>query len=167
MISSSDNGDTSGCRRGTREAPGGEGPFRLTSAEAGDAGAIAALERVCFQDPWPEDLIERLWERFTVIRDGAGAVRGYLALSWVLDEGNIDNIAVAPGYRRRGLADALVTDALRRGRAMGLSCVTLEVRASNTAAIQLYAKHGFARIGCRRGYYERPREDAVIMMRTI
>ena len=142
-------------------------PLRPEPAAPGDAAAIAAIERMCFPDPWPEELIERLQERFTVIRDGVGAVRGYLALSWVLDEGNIDNIAVSPAFRRRGLADALVADALRRGRGLGLSCVTLEVRASNTAALRLYEKHGFARIGCRRGYYERPREDAVIMMRTI
>ena len=125
--------------------------------------AVAALEKLCFPaDPWPGDLIRRLADRFTVAAEG-GAVAGYLVLSSVLDEGSIDDIAVAPPYRRHGIADALVHDAVCRARADGLSTLTLEVRASNLAAVRLYEKHGFAEVGRRRNYYEKPREDAILM----
>ena len=125
--------------------------------------AIAALERLCFPaDPWPEDLLSRLRERITAAV-GDGAVLGYLVFSSVLDEGSIDNIAVAPEARRRGIADALVSDAAGRARAAGLSFITLEFRASNGPAIALYEKHGFREAGRRRSYYEKPREDAILM----
>lgn len=125
--------------------------------------AIAALERVCFPaEPWPEDMIGRMADNFTVAAE-EGAVLGYLALSSVLDEGNIDNVAVAPEYRRRGIADALLIDVIRRARERGLSFLTLEVRAGNDPAIRLYEKYGFQPVGRRKNYYEKPREDAIIM----
>ena len=142
--------------------------MEIVKAGAGHLGAIAALEKVCFpRDPWPEDLIARLGDRFTVALDGDGGVAGYLVLSTVLDEGAIDNVAVAPAYRRRGIGDALVADALARGRALGLAFITLEVRASNAPAIALYERHGFRQVGRRKNYYEKPREDAVLMRAVL
>ena len=126
--------------------------------------AIAALERVCFPaDPWPADLIARWIARYTVALDDEGAVIGFLVLSTVLDEGSVDNVAVAPSHRRGGVADALVADAIRRAKEKELSFLTLEVRASNTPAIRLYEKHGFREAGHRKNYYEKPREDAILM----
>ena len=141
--------------------------MKIRQADENDIAEIAAIEAECFSDPWPADMIVRLLPRFTVAADDGGAVMGYLALSTVLDEGNIDNIAVAPAHRRRGAADDLVSDALARGRGMGLAFVSLEVRASNLPAIRLYEKHGFAAVGRRKSYYERPREDAIIMTRIL
>ena len=83
-------------------------------------------------------------------------------LSVVLDEGNLDNIAVAPDYRRRGVADALLGAVTGFGRAH-LAALLLEVRASNAPAIALYEKHGFAAVGRRKNYYEAPKEDAILM----
>ena len=126
--------------------------------------AIGRLENVCFPaDPWPEEMVGRWLDRYTVALDGDGSVAGYLVLSSVLDEGSIDNVAVAPEHRRRGVGDALVADAVRRARVDGLACLLLEVRASNAPAIRLYEKHGFAEVGRRRNYYEKPREDAILM----
>ena len=137
--------------------------MRIKNAQPEHIPAIAALERVCFPaDPWPEDMIARMADRFTVAVED-GAVAGYLVLSSVLDEGNIDNVAVAPAFRRRGIADALVADAVIRAREAELAFVTLEVRASNVPAIRLYEKHAFRAIGRRKNYYEKPREDAIIM----
>ena len=125
--------------------------------------ALAALEAACFPaDPWPESMISRLRERFIVARSG-DELLGYIVLATVLDEGSIDNIAVAPAHRRKGVADLLVQEVIRRGREMGLSFITLEVRAGNGPAIALYRKHGFETVGRRKGYYEKPREDAVLM----
>ena len=84
-------------------------------------------------------------------------------MMFVLDEGYISNVAVSPKYRRQGIADALIErlDELCSGH--GLAFVSLEVRAGNAPAVALYEKHGFAPVGLRKNYYERPREDAVIM----
>ena len=124
--------------------------------------ALSALEKECFSDPWPEDMIGRMADKFTVATEG-DALMGYIVLSTVLDEGNIDNVAVSPAYRRRGAADALVADAVARSRDMGLAFLMLEVRAGNEPAIALYRKHGFREVGRRKNYYEKPREDAILM----
>ena len=135
----------------------------IRQARAEDIPAIAALEAAIFSDPWPADMLARLRERITVADADDGTLMGYIVFSSVLDEGSVDNIAVARACRRRGVADALLTDALEKSRARGLSSVLLEVRASNAPAIALYEKHGFAAVGRRRGYYTKPREDAILM----
>ena len=81
-----------------------------------------------------------------------------------MDEGYIDNIAVEPDARRHGVASALL-DVYCRFGAVNLAFLTLEVRASNQAAMGLYEKYGFQRAGLRPGYYQHPKEDAVIMTR--
>ena len=82
----------------------------------------------------------------------------------LVDEGYIDNIAVTPDARRHGVASALL-DVYCRFGAVNLAFLTLEVRASNQAARGLYEKYGFQQAGLRPGYYQHPREDAVIMTR--
>lgn len=136
--------------------------WRIRPARPEDVPAIAELEEQCFSEPWPEDMIRRMLDRFTVA-EGADAPAGYLVLSSVLDEGNIDNVAVSPACRRCGAADALVADALRRARESGLTVLMLEVRASNIPAIRLYEKYGFQSVGRRTNYYTKPREDAILM----
>jgi len=130
---------------------------------------IAAQERECYSDPWSEQLLEdALFDpqaSFIVAEDGEeGNILGYAGLHAVLDEGYIDNIAVAPDARRHGVASALL-DVFCRFGAVNLAFLTLEVRTSNAAAIGLYEKFGFQRAGLRPGYYQKPREDAVIMTR--
>ena len=78
----------------------------------------------------------------------------------VVDEGSIVEVAVHPDCRRRGIARSLITSAINS--ADGLHSVFLEVRESNTPAIKLYESLGFERIAVRKGYYDRPKEDAVI-----
>lgn len=142
--------------------------MRTETAQASHAPAIAALEAACFSDPWPEDFILRHLENFIVIDNpGTDALAGYVCLSHVLDEGSIDNIAVAPAFRRQGLADELLRAAEAKAAELALAFITLEVRASNAPAIALYEKHGFTRVGLRRGYYENPREDAILMTKYL
>lgn len=137
--------------------------MELLSASPDHIPAIAALEKVCFPaDPWPEEILARSRERITVALEN-GEVAGYLVFSSILDEGSVDDIAVSPKHRRRGIADALLANAVARARQDGLSVIYLEVRASNGPAIALYEKHGFREVGRRRGYYEKPREDAILM----
>ena len=95
-----------------------------------------------------------------------GQVLGYAGLQVVLDEGYIANIAVDPKWRRQGLAGELLEVYCRFAQAH-LAFLTLEVRASNEAAIALYVKHGFVQAGVRKNYYQDPKEDALIMTREF
>ena len=131
---------------------------------------IAALEKNCFSTPWTENMLtDALFDpqaSFIVAEDGEGGVLGYAGLHAVLDEGYIDNVAVEEAARRHGVASALLDVFCRSGQA-NLAFLTLEVRASNAAAIALYQKHGFAQVGLRKNYYTNPREDAIIMTREF
>ena len=73
------------------------------------------------------------------------------------------NLAVAPEWRRQGVAQALLTDLLAALRARGIRSLTLEVRASNRPARSLYEKNGFFQAGLRKNYYFQPVEDALIL----
>lgn len=133
--------------------------------------AVAALERICFPaDPWSEVPFQKALanpQASVLLAQGEdGSVLGYAVLSVVLDEGNLDNIAVAPQARRQGVADALLSALTGFGREH-LACLMLEVRASNAPAMALYEKHGFAAVGRRKNYYEAPREDAILMTLTF
>ena len=141
--------------------------FRIVPMTAAHVPQVAALERVCFPaDPWSEGLFRDALEYPRVVLLTAegedGGVRGYAVLSTVLDEGNLDNIAVAPRCRRQGVADALLSALTEFGRGR-LSVLMLEVRASNLPAIALYEKHGFVPVGRRKNYYNAPLEDAILM----
>ena len=127
---------------------------------------IAEIERECFSLPWTETMLRAQLDGerhvfLAALEDGT--VLGYAGFSHVLDEGYISNVAVAPAYRRRGVAAALVAELIRRARALALAFLTLEVRESNAPAAALYARQGFRVVGRRRGYYEKPREDALLM----
>lgn len=126
---------------------------------------IEAIEKACFSMPWTREQLARQMtgERnvFLCAEDETGPL-GYVGLMTVLDEGYISNVAVAPEARRRGIADALLTELAAR-TCETLSFLTLEVRESNVPAIALYEKHGFSVVGQRRSYYEKPQEDALLM----
>ena len=128
--------------------------------------AIAELERQCFSDPWSVEMLRPELpddsHEFLLAVEGDKLI-GYVGLMTVLDEGYLSNVAVASEHRRQGIAEALLKALLMRARARKLSFVTLEVRAGNTPAQTLYRKLGFTEVGVRRGYYEHPREDAVLM----
>ena len=126
---------------------------------------IIKIENACFSLPWTRSALENQMNDeksiFLAAVDG-GRVLGYIGMLSVLDEGYISNVAVAPYCRRRGVADALI-DALIARKRDELAFITLEVRQSNLPAVSLYSKHGFTEVGRRKNYYDRPKEDAVLM----
>lgn len=140
--------------------------YKLVPMAMEHISQIAALEQACFSHPWSEAMLENeLWNDSAVIivAEGEnGTVLGYAGLQTVLDEGYINNVAVDEKFRRQGVADELIAAFVRFGKAK-LAFLTLEVRASNTPAIALYAKHGFAEAGRRKNYYDDPKEDAILM----
>ena len=138
--------------------------------KAEDSHEIAELEQLCFSSPWSEqELLDsaslKYSDYFTAYVDGKLA--GYAGMYSVCEIGMVNNIAVFPEYRRQGVASALIEALSDAGRKRGLSSLCLEVRASNTAALSLYEKNGFVRVGTRRGYYTAPKEDAVLLDKDL
>ncbi len=83
---------------------------------------------------------------------------------WVVfDEGHITNIAVHPDYRRNNFGDVVIENLITIAKDINIVSMTLEVRASNIAAINLYKKHHFSVEGIRKNYYQHPKEDGYIM----
>ena len=150
-------------------------PVRMQRIPAHLNGA-AELEKLCFSSPWSANSLELL------TNDGIGvgyiltvpaapdtqpAVAAYGGMLITVDEGQITNVAVHPDHRRKGYGAAIVRALLRHAKDERLESVSLEVRASNTAAIELYRKAGFAEAGRRKGFYTKPTEDALVMVCKI
>lgn len=132
-----------------------------------DVPAAAALERGCFSEPWSENAYSSTLANenavYLVAETESGEVAGICGLLDILGEGDISNVAVAEPFRRQKIAERMLTELLKRGKERGITAFTLEVRASNEAAIRLYEKFGFTSEGRRKNFYKRPREDALIM----
>ncbi len=127
---------------------------------------IAQLEKQCFSDPWSANSISSelknplsLW---IVAVDGKN-IAGYVGSQSVMGWADMMNLAVHPDYRRQGVGEALINTLIRRLKDNDVTCLTLEVRKSNTPAIDLYTKLDFVQVGCRPGYYHNPKEDALIL----
>ena len=125
--------------------------------------AVAELERQNFSAPWDEASVRSeltnklaLW---LVALDGEEVV-GYVGSQTVLQEADMMNVAVRDSHRRRGIARALVEELIRQLDAYQL---TLEVRQSNAPAISLYESMGFTQVGLRKNYYQKPKENALIL----
>lgn len=138
----------------------------VRKAVAADIPAVAALERSEFPDGADEGMLARLLDAeggVILAAEEGGDLLGYIWARFVLDEGDIGNIAVAPGFRRRGAGAALLKALLEEAERRQAAVVQLEVRKSNLAARRLYEKNGFETVGKRKNYYEKPAEDAILM----
>ena len=130
--------------------------------------AVKDLLDTCFdENSWSVESIqselEKADSRCTVAVEDSKVV-GFLAFEQIADEGSIVEITVSPDYRRRGIARALICEALQVCE--GLRTVFLEVREGNAPAVALYESLGFERIAIRRGYYDKPKENAIIMRKN-
>ncbi len=143
----------------------------IDSMRKEDLPEVLVIESLSFSEPWTEEMFlhELSSEGIAdplVARADAGAgppIAGFLCAWIVAGELHINNIAVHPAYRRRGIASQLLEEILRRATARGATVGYLEVRASNEAAKALYHRYGFKLIGRRRNYYDHPEEDAIVM----
>ena len=146
-------------------------PVRIVPMKTEHLDEVAALERECFTTPWSRNMLaeelDNALSAFLVALDETDRVVGYAGLQVVLDEGYITNVAVRSDCRRRGIAGKLLEVFERFAEGNHLAFLTLEVRASNYAAIALYGRHGYRGVGRRTNYYEHPKEDAVIMTREF
>lgn len=142
--------------------------IKILPTTLADIENIYALEQSCFTaDAWTKESFEFCLENapvhklFSAFYENEFA--GYIATSCVLDEMAIDSIAVAPSFRGKGVAKALIEKAVE---GFSGSCY-LEVRASNQAAQNLYLSCGFEIAAVRKNYYEKPTENAVLMIKNI
>ena len=129
---------------------------------------VAQIERDTFSEPWSESSLSLLCtEEYPsfVLTDEDDRVLGYLSSAKALDELQIINLAIREDSRGRGFAKALLSALDGFCREMGMIEVSLEVRESNAAAISLYEKCGYEKVGIRRGFYRLPPENAVIMIK--
>ena len=150
--------------------------YRIEAMGERHVPQIAALEAASFSAPWDEGSIRGELENplalWLAAEGEAGAceerpVLGYVGSQSCFEDADILNVCVAPEARRRGVAEALMLELERRLLPKGVEKITLEVRASNEPAIRLYEKLGYSQVGTRKGYYEKPREDALIMQKSL
>ncbi|MEO7965469.1 MAG: ribosomal protein S18-alanine N-acetyltransferase, partial [Gemmatimonadaceae bacterium] len=150
----------------------------IRHARTRDLDAIAEIERTSFSDPWNARSFEGLLAREEAIFDVAirlptgadGSARendeiivGFCVGHVVVDEAELTNVAVRPSVRREGVGRRLVDHVINSARNRGARELFLEVRVSNEAARALYLTLGFAEVGRRTRYYDRPVEDALIL----
>jgi [ribosomal protein S18]-alanine N-acetyltransferase len=143
--------------------------LRPAGADA-DIDAIVALEAESFTNPWSRDTL--VWElknsdvtQVYVLRGDSQQVLAFCICWLIFDELHINTLAVSPSARRRGVASHLLRDVMAEAVQAGATKATLEVRASNTAALALYEGLGFRVAARRPKYYTLPEEDALILWR--
>lgn len=141
---------------------------KFEKMKAGDLEEIMKIEQASFPLPWTKGMFEQELiidsSHFYVVRAlPSKEIIGYGGFWQVLEELHLVNLAVKPEYRKQGWGRKLLHYLLCQGKALGLRRATLEVRASNISAQNLYEKVGFKNIATRKGYYADNLEDAVIM----
>ncbi len=144
--------------------------IQIRRLELRDLGQIEEIEQRSYPTPWSRSMFAGEIAKPSSVCLGAfdsenGALAGYLIVSRYVDAWHVMNIAVAPDYRRHGIARRLLNELFEVTVDDGQRGYTLEVRVSNADAIRLYEQMGFRGRGVRRGYYTDNREDALIMWR--
>lgn len=144
--------------------------MRVVKMQLEHVAAVAEMERQCFSDPWSEKSVASelnnplsLW----LIAEVDGVVAGYVGSQTVLDSADMMNLAVSPSFRRQGIGERLVNCLTEELKEKGVNTLLLEVRISNEPARELYQKLGFEIVGKRPRYYEKPREDALILRKEL
>jgi len=127
---------------------------------------VCELEEEAFSMPWHREsfleMIENPHACYLVALAGK-KVAASCGLREIAGEGEITNVVTAPAFRKKGIARQILTSLLEEGEKRGISAYTLEVRISNEAAVRLYQSLGFVEEGVRKNFYEKPKEDALIM----
>ncbi len=141
----------------------------MRAATAADLAAIQAIEVASFSDPWSTESFAQMLAQPRVralAATRAGQLVGYCIAWQIADEAEVANIAVREADRGLGIGGVLLDALIADVDAAGGATIYLEVRASNAAAQRLYASRGFAVVGRRAGYYQRPDEDALVLRRA-
>lgn len=145
--------------------------------EAQDIDRVLALTGRSVEAPhWSRGDYEQLlaaqeapFVRCAVVALCESALAGFVVASWVRQEieAEVEGLLVDEDYRRRGIGSALIEASMAWAAGAGAAAIRLEVRASNTAGLNLYHRHGFRAVGARRAYYSAPVEDAVLLQAPL
>lgn len=132
-----------------------------------DCREVWNLQKKCFSLPWSLASLENMFQvqgYTSLVAVEEQNIIGYIGIKAVLDEADITNVAVDAAVRRQGIGKRLIEQLLIKADQKRINRIFLEVRVSNEAAIRLYQGAGFKKIDCRKGYYDKPKEDAFIML---
>ena len=138
----------------------------IVKMQAEHCRSVAELEAKCFSLPWSENAIRSELDNplaFWLVAVIDTKVVGYVGSQSVIDEADMMNLAVDTAYRRKGVGRQLVNALISNLKDKCVRSLTLEVRISNSSAIALYKDMGFEEVGRRPGYYQKPKEDALIL----
>lgn len=131
---------------------------------------VYQIEELSFFTPWSKKSIltevENPIGRYIVIEEDEKVV-AYGGFWLVLPEANINNVAVIPSHRGRGISKILMNELIAMAKSEGAKELYLEVRSSNRVAQNLYRSLGFVMIGLRSGYYVDTEEDAIVMLKNL
>ena len=135
-----------------------------------DIDGVFEVEKNCFEDYWSKDSFKKELSNNLakyLVAKVDGKVAGYVGIWFVVDEGHITNVAVHEDYRGQKIGDQLIKELVQVCKDNKIVSMTLEVRASNKIAQNLYRKYGFKMAGIRKEYYSNNKEDAIIMWNDI
>ncbi len=151
----------------------------VTELHESDLSAVVTLEMQVFPDAWSLESLKQTFELQTSLALGAWResnlqeeetepeLAGYLFFTQIPPEGEILRIAVKESDRRMGIGSRLLDALVKICAQAGIHRIMLEVRSGNTPAVRFYEKAGFSQDGVREGYYQDPKDDALLMSRQV
>lgn len=132
-----------------------------------DLPMVIEIDRLNFTEPWPaKSFSYELSTNYSICLvavDDFDLVLAEIVVWVIVDEAHIATIAVHPNHQGRGIASALLAEALMLAMERGASASLLEVRPSNTAALKLYQRFGYEVVGVRKEYYQDNKDDALLL----
>lgn len=143
--------------------------IRIEELTINDLWALMEIESMAFSSPWSEGIFRQEFNNPRTEIYGAKYLNhllGYVIVWHGYRESHITNIAVHPAFRRMGIGSLLLQKAIDISTP-GSDILILEVRVSNTPAIELYKKFGFKKVGLRKNYYLDNRENAIVMEKNL
>lgn len=144
--------------------------LKIEEMKLDDIDGVFEVEKNCFEDYWSKDSFKKELSNNLakyLVAKVDGKVVGYVGIWFVVDEGHITNVAVHENYRGKKIGDKLIKELVQVCKDNKIVSMTLEVRASNIVAQNLYRKYGFKMAGIRKEYYSNNKEDAIIMWNDI
>jgi len=132
-----------------------------------DLQQVYALENLCYTTPWsPDSFKYEIGNKEAILKVAVfnSQIIGYVCIRTILDMTHLLNFTVSPEFRRRGIGNMLLKNAIEELKHLKPGTkLTLEVRRSNIPAIRFYEEFGFKVTGSRKKYYQKPEDDAILM----
>ncbi|MCR5156933.1 MAG: ribosomal protein S18-alanine N-acetyltransferase, partial [Butyrivibrio sp.] len=161
-----DRSDTAKASEKRAAAHSTPGKVRIRPMTAEDVEDAWKLEQINLgKEAWTQkQLLDAMTRDDTIylVAEMAGRIVGLCGVQNISGDGEVTNVSVSGDVRREGCGYKMVKQLLERGKGIGIKDYTLEVRAQNAPAIGLYEKLGFKSEGVRPGFYDDPKDDAVI-----